>query len=187
LLAYHTLIPQMIVAVVALSAAARFASLRVTLLAALLSGAATILISGLVPALGALVDPASQRHLPESVAWMHKERILALRDGTLRAVDLSVLTGIVSFPSYHAALSLIFIWSFRQVRLIAAAGTVWGIATILSTPTIGGHYAVDVLAGLALGAASLWAALRLAKAQAAVRDEPARMGPPARLQPRRAL
>jgi hypothetical protein len=162
-LAYHSLIPQMIVAVVALSATGRFGSLRAMVLAALLSGFATILLSGLVPAVGALIDPATHRHLPASIAWVHKDEIAALRDGSLRLVDLSAMTGIVSFPSYHAALAAIFIWSFRKVPLLALSGSAWGLLTILATPTAGGHYGVDVIAGLLLGLGSLWIAVRVAR------------------------
>lgn len=115
-LAYHSLIPQMIVAVVALSATARFASLRMMVFAALLAGFATILISGAVPALGVLINPSHYRHLPPSIAWVHKDEVAALRDGSLRQVDLGAMTGIVSFPSYHAALAAIFIWSSVRCR-----------------------------------------------------------------------
>jgi membrane-associated phospholipid phosphatase len=103
--------------------------------------------------------------------------VLGLRAGTLRALDMTQLMGIVTFPSYHAALALIFVRAFRDVPGLAIAGALWATLTIVATPVFGGHYLVDVLAGLALG----WAGLMLAPAVTRLRglsriDGPAAYG-----------
>jgi len=156
--AYHSLIPQMILVILLLGATGRHAELRITVLAAVLAGLATILLSGPMPAMGNLFDPAAYRHLPPSVALLHADVIAGLRDGSLRTIDLREMMGIVTFPSYHAALALVFIWAFRQVPRARVAGTAWAGLTIFATPVSGGHYGVDVLAGLALALLSLMAA-----------------------------
>jgi hypothetical protein len=157
-LAYYCLIPQMIVAILALSCSALFDVLRVTVCAAIVSGFATVLISALAPADGNLFDPQRYHHLWAPVALLQAELIDGLRNGSVRVLDLSAMQGIITFPSYHAALAAIFIWAFRAVPGLAGFGAVWAGLTILATPLGGGHYAVDVLAGLLLAIGSLAAA-----------------------------
>lgn len=162
-LAYHSLIPQMVVAVVALSALAKHDALRTTICAAILAGFVTILLSGLFPAKGNLLDPALYQKLWPSIAWLHEDLITNLRNGSMRELDLRNMMGIVTFPSYHAALAFIFIYAFRHIPRLAMPGGAWACTTILATPLGGGHYAVDVVAGLALAAFSLGAAKRLVR------------------------
>nr|WP_249403904.1 phosphatase PAP2 family protein [Sphingomonas sp. CFBP 13720] len=149
-LAYHSLTLQMIVVIVVLSGMSRFDTLRTTVCAAIMSGFVTILISGFVPAMGNLFDPSHYRHLWPSVAWLERGLISGLRDGSMRTLDLTILIGIVSFPSFHATLAAIFIWAFRSIPRLALAGQGWALLTIVATPVFGGHYGVDVITGLAL-------------------------------------
>ena len=160
-IAYHSLILQMIVAIVLLSALGRFETLRTMVCAAILSGFVTILVSGVTPAMGNLFDPTLYRHLWPSVAWQEQQLIAGLRDGSLRSLDLTMLMGIVSFPSFHASLAAIFIWAFRTVPRFAIPGGGWAMLTIFATPIFGGHYAVDVLAGLILAPPAIIVARRL--------------------------
>lgn len=148
--AYHSLTVQMIAIIVGLSGTARFATLRVMVCAAILSGFVTILISGFMPAMGNLFDPAKYGRLWPSIAWLEQGLITGLRDGTLRTLDLTMLMGIVSFPSFHATLSAIFIWALKDVPRVGRLGGLWAALTIIATPVFGGHYAVDVLMGLIL-------------------------------------
>lgn len=149
-LAYHSLTLQMIVIIVALSAASRFDTLQMMVAAAILSGFITILISALTPAMGNVYDPRHYRYLWPSIAWLERDLITGLRDGSMRVLDLTMLMGIVSFPSFHATLAAIFIWAWRAIPAFKWQGGIWALLTILATPVFGGHYGVDVLVGLAL-------------------------------------
>jgi len=160
-LAYHSLTVQMIVVIVALSGMGKFDTLRTMVCAAILSGFVTILISGLTPAMGNLFDPARYVHLWPSIAWLEQGLISGLRDGSLRVLDLTMLMGIVSFPSFHATLAAIFIWAFGAMPRLAGPGRGWAILTIVATPVFGGHYGVDVLMGLLLAPPAIVAAQRL--------------------------
>ena len=160
-LAYHSLVVQMIVCIVALSAAGRATALRRAVVAAVLSGAVIIAISAAMPAMGNLVDPVRYRHLWPSVAWQERALIAGLRDGSGRVLDLTRLMGIVSFPSYHATLPVILAWALRDVRGLRFAAPACAGVTILATPLFGGHYGVDVLAGLALAVVAIAVAPRL--------------------------
>ena len=160
-LAYHSLTLQMIVVIVALSGMGKFDTLRTMVCAAILSGFVTTLISGLTPAMGNLFDPSRYVHLWPSIAWLEQGLISGLRDGSLRVLDLTMLMGIVSFPSFHATLAAIFIWAFGAMPRVALAGRTWAILTIVATPVFGGHYGVDVIMGLILAPPAIIAARRL--------------------------
>lgn len=162
-LAYHSLTLQMIVVIVALSGRAEFDTLRTAVCAAILSGFVTILISGFTPAMGNLFDPSHYHHLWPSVAWLERGLISGLRDGSRRVLDLTMLMGIVSFPSFHATLAAIFIWAFRAIPRLAWPGRAWAILTIVATPVFGGHYGVDVVMGLILAPPGILAAAYLTR------------------------
>lgn len=162
-LAYHSLTLQMIVVIVALSGMGKFDTLRTMVCAAILSGFVTILVSGLTPAMGNLFDPSRYAHLWPSIAWLEQGLISGLRDGSLRVLDLTMLMGIVSFPSFHATLAAIFIWAFGAMPGVALPGRVWAMLTIVATPVFGGHYGVDVIMGLVLAPPALLAARHLTR------------------------
>jgi membrane-associated phospholipid phosphatase len=72
------------------------------------------------------------------------------------------LQGIIAFPSYHAGLAMITLWGFWRsgTKWIRWPGIALALATILSTPVDGGHYLVDVIAGLCVAGCSLALAQR---------------------------
>lgn len=88
-----------------------------------------------------------------------------LRSGALRTIDPVALQGLISIPSYHTVLAVLFTCAFWRTRLAWPALLV-NIAMILATPKFGGHYLVDVLTGLLTVAVSiaLWRKLTFAYA-----------------------
>jgi membrane-associated phospholipid phosphatase len=157
---YHSLIPQMVTALLALAWSGKLLEMRVLLFATIASGLAAVLISAALPAAGNLYSPGAYPNLGSSAAWLHRADIASLRDGSLRTLDFASLQGIVTFPSYHAALATIYIAAFRAVRGLRWIGGGWAVLTIASTPAGGGHYLVDVIAGIALALAALALARR---------------------------
>lgn len=162
-LAYHSLTLQMVTCIVAMSAYAQFERLRVAVTAAILAGFVTVVVSWWTPAMGNVVDPARFTQLWQSIAWLEQAMIAGLRDGSWRTLDLTQLMGIVSFPSYHATLPVILSWAQRDTPGWRYVAPVWAGVTIVATPLFGGHYGVDVLAGLALAPAALAVAPWLAR------------------------
>jgi PAP2 superfamily len=80
----------------------------------------------------------------------------ALRSGAMTVVHPSDLEGMITFPSFHAAGGLLITWAFRRYRFWAIAlGT---LNTLLITATVltGAHYAIDVIAAVAVFAGSVW-------------------------------
>lgn len=180
--AYGSLIPQIVVLVCALGFLRREAALRTVMLGAILTGGVSIVVSGLMPALSypALLDVsgANFRHVNPWGGTVHLADVAALRGGTMARLDLAAMQGIITFPSYHAGLSAVTLWGFLATgrRWLAVPGGILATLTIVATPVDGGHYLVDVLAGLAIAAACLWIARRAIRWQPgwALRASPSR-------------
>lgn len=181
--AYGSLIPQTIVVILALGFGGRLDRLRSFVLAAILSGSAAILLSPLFPAVGNFaylgLKPTDFAHVWQSSNLADVRDFLAIRSGGIAALDLRTMQGIIVFPSYHGALATVSLWAFwtSGVRWLRWAGSAVALATIAATPAFGGHYFVDVIAGIALGLASIVAARRLAAVQVplpAIRAWPSR-------------
>ncbi len=156
--AYHSLPLQMVVCIVALSGTGKVATLTTAVTAAIISGFVTILVSGLMPGTGYIFDPTQYTNLWPSVAWIEREMIAGLRDGSWRTVDLTQLWGIVTFPSYHATLPIILAWGLRELPWLRIIAPIWAGVTIIATPLFGGHHGVDVIAGIAIAPIALFTA-----------------------------
>ena len=63
--------------------------------------------------------------------------------------------GLISMPSLHAAYAVLLVYAARHLRWLFPVSTVWNIAMIYSAIPFGAHYLVDIIAGLALAAASI--------------------------------
>jgi len=165
-IAYASLIPQVIVLILALGFANRLNELRIFMLAAMICGTVTILLSPLFPALNQFaydhIVPAAFPRLNVADGYRELRDLEALRSGSSTVLRLRDLQGIIAFPSYHAGLAAIALWGFWKsgIKWIAWLGAILALTTILSTPVDGGHYLVDAIAGLALAACSLALAQR---------------------------
>ncbi len=88
-------------------------------------------------------------------------QILALRDGSLRVLDPDVMSGIITFPSYHTILALLVGWVLAGVGEIFAVAVTLEAAILVSTRIVGGHYYADMVAGAVIAAAAIWITRRL--------------------------
>jgi membrane-associated phospholipid phosphatase len=82
--------------------------------------------------------------------WTFGHTFNMLRDGSLSAIDLSALDGVVSFPSFHTMLCLMGIYAARNRHFLMAIVLPVNAITIIATMPVGGHHLADVLAGAAL-------------------------------------
>ena len=71
-----------------------------------------------------------------------------------RVISPDLFTGFVSFPSYHAAAAVLFTWALWQTRLRFPA-LLLNVAVSAAAIVVGGHYFVDIIAGLSVGVASI--------------------------------
>jgi hypothetical protein len=131
---------------------------------ALGSGLVCISVAGLMPSVSAWnsVATANTKDLlgPQSQLWL--DQLAALRSGAAVRLDLRSLEGLATFPSFHTCLAVIILWCSRGTWPGWLAGSVVGLAIIVSTPAYGSHYGVDVLAGAAVTAGLALAWVRIA-------------------------
>lgn len=154
--------------------------------------AVTIVISAFVPAIGTyyglnLSPPKSFPFINSSIYAAQLRDILSLRDGSLRQLELFKLAGIVSFPSFHAASAVLYMWALWPVRGFRFAAIAINALMIAATPVIGAHYIVDVIAGIALAVGSIFLAKYLFRVHAARSAAGPEVGLPATAIPQLAL
>lgn len=88
------------------------------------------------------------------------EIIDGLRAGTLTLIDLGELSGIIGFPSYHAAGSILFIWACWPLKFLRWPMLGINLAVIAATPVEGAHYLADVIGGAIVAAVAIMVAGR---------------------------
>jgi hypothetical protein len=139
----------------------------------LLALIATTCFTAIVPAIGVygamgLVAADFPNIVPQGYYDTLRDAPL-LRDGTLRTLDLFQLAGVVTFPSFHAAAAVLYAWALWPLRWLRPFNLLCNGALLVATPIGGGHFLADVIAGIALAAASIYATHRIVRALAAAR------------------
>lgn len=84
-----------------------------------------------------------------------------LRAGSLHALALPRLVGVLTFPSFHAVSAILYMWAFWPLAWFRPVTVAWNIAMIVATPMGGGHYFVDILAGILVAVLAILAALAI--------------------------
>ena len=149
-IAYASLIPQTILALVILpfveGGRRGYALIRASTIAALIACAGSYLL------------PTAGME-PQTADWF--AHWAALRGGEPFATTVADMQGIISFPSFHAALAVILMHAMRRLGPITWAFFALNVALLAGTPTYGHHYLVDILAGLAVAAFAIAVTRRL--------------------------
>lgn len=162
-IAYVSIMPQFIVVIATLALTGRIATCRTFIATFIVCALVVILISGVMPALSVIshlgLKAQDFEHLRPSAAYSHVPDshladYLGLRDGTLRILAIDRLEGIITFPSLHASLAAILCVALWQVPWLRWVGVAVNAMMLAATPIYGGHYFVDVFAGLAAAGAS---------------------------------
>jgi hypothetical protein len=133
----------------------------------------TTMISALVPAIGAYqqigLDPASLKHINPGAYLAQLRDLPPTRDGVLRHLDLLGLGGIVTFPSFHAASAILYLWALWPARLFRPLLLIANGLMLAATPINGGHYLIDLIAGVAVAVLAIVAARAVGKVAASKR------------------
>lgn len=87
--------------------------------------------------------------------WQYPVLLEQLRSGAITRLNTATLGGIIAMPSFHAASALLLAWGFWSLRWLRWPLLLLNLAMLFSTIPIGGHYLVDVLAGLLVAAVSI--------------------------------
>lgn len=101
----------------------------------------TALIAGLFPAIGQWrFNPP----IPELLSAFH--HVIELRHNIL---DITTTDGIITFPSFHTIMALLYIYIFRnQRKIIFIPIVITNLLLIFSCVPIGGHYLIDIVGGI---------------------------------------
>jgi hypothetical protein len=75
---------------------------------------------------------------------------LGMRAHTMAQIPLDDPRGMISFPSFHASSAVLLTYLVRGIPVLYPAAFLFNGLMVLGTPFFGGHYLVDVLAGLAV-------------------------------------
>jgi len=167
LLAYSSFALQSVTTVFALGVAGQRARLTTFIVAFIATTLITIAISAVLPAVGPWVfldlhAEAANGFLPtSSTSW---PVFFGLRDGTFHTIHGMNSEGIITFPSLHAALGVLFAAALWRTRGIKWAALALNGLMLLATPAYGSHYVVDVIAGVLIAVLCWIAAARFFKA-----------------------
>jgi hypothetical protein len=154
---------------VLLGATRRFGRLQQFTLAFALTLVATTIISTMVPALGAYqqlgLSPSDYAHITPGGYLDQLRDFPRVRDGSLRDLHLVHLVGIITFPSFYAAACVLYLWALWAIWWMRPIMLLTNGLMLLATPVGGGHYFVDVFAGMGLAvlaiAAAKWLGARM--------------------------
>jgi membrane-associated phospholipid phosphatase len=103
-------------------------------------------------------------------AYRFIEVLDGLRNGTMRRLDTSIMTGLVTFPSLHAADAVILARGYGWLGKLLLPLVILNILMVGSALIIGGHYLVDLIAGVALAYFAMAVASRLQRWALNLRD-----------------
>jgi membrane-associated phospholipid phosphatase len=148
---YSSLGREMLILLIALELLGHHNQARAFLLWFMISSIATIGIGILFPAAGAFV----YYHLPAASTTGYVAQWADLRDGTLRTINPLDNQGLVVFPSFHAALAVLCAYAARPLRILKIPLLALNLLIILSSPAMGGHYFIDIIAGTILAALTI--------------------------------
>jgi hypothetical protein len=124
----------------------------------------TAIISSLLPAFGTYYQYGVSADTPifrASGYLVQLHELPLIRDGSLRVLNLENLVGIITFPSFHAAAAILAIWALWDMRWLRPLVLTGYVGMLLATPLVGGHYFIDVFAGVGLAVLAIAAARRV--------------------------
>ena len=153
-LAYASMLPQMLILPALLLFYRKTDHVIQYVLIYFISAAITIVIASLWPAVAGYVHykltAADFPNINPFGPFLHQADVQALREGSLRIVS-SAGKGIVTFPSFHATLGVIFTYLCSAMPWLFSVGIALNALMIVSAIGDGGHYLSDVIAGVIVG------------------------------------
>lgn len=147
--AYISILPQGILALIYLPLSGQSQKLIECQWAVILTLLVCVAISAVVPAVGTLEHYQTGIETP----WLNT--VLALRADSIREISLRHVEGIVTFPSFHTAVTVIYTYAMRGNRRVLVGVGYLNIIMLLSIPLYGGHYFVDMIAGAGVAVAAV--------------------------------
>jgi membrane-associated phospholipid phosphatase len=151
--AYISSGPQMLALIALLFLYKNIAHIQRFLLAFIFTGALTVILSALFPAVAGYVhyniDVTQLHNLHPIAARIHEAPLMAMRNHTTDVIGFP-MQGLVTFPSFHSALAIVLIYAAWPIRWLRLPIIILNILVLLSTPVDGGHWLTDVIGGVAV-------------------------------------
>jgi membrane-associated phospholipid phosphatase len=150
--AYATFTGQLVVTVLVLLVAKRRRDLDRFFITFVCASLIAEIASVLVPTLGpmpVLADHVKFVHLP-TLGRTTADIVLALRQSTLKTIDLAAVDGIISFPSLHAAVAVLVPFALRWNRPLFWPVAMLNALMLVSAIPSGNHYLIDMIGGVAV-------------------------------------
>ena len=145
-ISYDSAVVQIVILVILLPALGRLERLREFVWLFVITLLITVALAWVMPAEGAFAHYRVS-HLTNAY-YLHDFNVL--RAGGMPEIAMARVTGIVQFPSFHAAMALMLIYAYRGISYLFPISILLNLVMIASSLTTGGHHLTDVLAGLAV-------------------------------------
>jgi membrane-associated phospholipid phosphatase len=162
-LAYITATPQLVAIAIYLALTGHGARNAELIWTVAISLIVIIPLSALLPGAGAFV----RYDVMALVDAPFVPEFAMLRQGALTRIDLNQLQGVITFPSFHTTLAILYPYVVRGSRRVFVACALLNLMMLLSIPSEGGHYLVDVIAGALVAVVAIRAAARIERRLAA--------------------
>jgi membrane-associated phospholipid phosphatase len=144
---------------VVLAFTGRVLRLQQFMLAFIITLIVTCVVSTFVPAMGVYhhfnIPLSKYSNINDLTYVSYIKEIGITLDGSLRNLTLMGLQGLVTFPSFHAASAVLYLWALMPVRFFGPLALVCNTLMILGTATVGGHYLIDIIVGIAGAVAAI--------------------------------
>ncbi|QDZ07868.1 phosphatase PAP2 family protein [Sphingomonas panacisoli] len=164
---YSTLLWQPFVLIVALALARREDVIWRFVHAWMLTLVLCVAIFAIAPAVTPYVyygiTPSQVPALTVNAGWRPAEIIMHVRDGTIHVLASRTASGLITFPSFHAAGAMLLAWSFRRASWFGWGFVALDVLMLPTIPLIGSHYFVDALGGVAVAALTIVTTRRTGK------------------------
>ncbi|MBB4258772.1 phosphatase PAP2 family protein [Bradyrhizobium sp. CIR3A] len=92
---------------------------------------------------------------------LHILAAVLVRDGTTRVLDAYSLAPLLTFPRFHAITAVLCTWAVWPLRWLRLVGVLWNAVVLLAPPIGGGHFFIDVIAGVVVALSTIYATHRL--------------------------
>ena len=131
------------------------------IVAAIFASILTSIIFALFPARGVYLHYGVSLDGVVKIGTFNFHHGLDYLRGGGRQISRSLMTGLVSFPSYHMAEVVLFTWAGWSVKWLRWPLLALNLVVVVSIPIIGAHYFIDVVGGaivatVAIAGASYW-------------------------------
>jgi hypothetical protein len=146
-IAYVTLMPQTLLAIVVLGLFDDGLALRRFILRFMVCALITAGLFLWFPAAGPFTI---QGYQPTSVQTHYLTHFRAMRDGATLTLRWKDVEGLITFPSFHATWAVLLALAYWKRRLLFALFAALNMVVVVSTLTTGWHYLIDVLSGVVM-------------------------------------